>query len=387
MMRLDTAARRYLSIALTALATTAAAQEPPREAEARDVETYIPPKPLTRTNPAYPTAALMAGREGWATLSFVVSRDGEVTEAMIEESSGDEQLEQAALDAVMKWRYEPARLNGEPVEQAMTEVDLVFMLDGPDSNGARTSFRRRFREIVELLQAGDAATAAAGIDELESEGRFNLYEDAWFWYLKAYQLEVTKSPDVDARIRALERAVRTQVYLDATTQVYLEPPFHVTASRQLYVLHAKAGNFREAIETFEALRDEKLVKSADNYEATLAAMRPSYDQMLQAVHGRNLLVRQAKIGEHDYWVGKLLRRSFTLLDVVGRIDVVDIRCNLGTGRYAFTNPEQVWIVPENWRDCGVYIKGEPGATFAFQEYPLGYAPGDGAAVSQPSVSP
>jgi TonB family protein len=328
-------------------------------------------------NPYYPQSALMAGREGWANLSFVVARDGSVVEAMIEESSGDEQIAQAALDAVMKWRYNPALLNGEPVEQAMKTVGIVFQLE--DATGARRSFTKRYSEIAELLRAGDAAAAAAGIDELEQDGRFNLYDDAWFWFLKAYYLDVAKSSDVDARIRALGRAVGRQVYL--------EPALHVTGAQRLYALQARTGNFGAAIDTFEALRDEKAVREADNYEKALADMRPSYDQMLQAVQGRSVLVRQAKIDEHDYWVGKLLRRSFTLVDVVGRVDVVDIRCSQGTGRYAFTNAEQVWNVPESWVGCSVYIKGQPGTTFTFQEYPLESSADAPSAVSQASDSP
>jgi hypothetical protein len=30
-------------------------------------------------------------------------------------------------------------------------------------------------------------------------------------------------------------------------------------------------------------------------------------------------------------------------------------------------------VPASWGDCRVYIKGDVGATFAFEEYPEGYA--------------
>lgn len=93
----------HVALVIALSPAVAAAQEPPRESE-----TYIEPKVLTRANPHYPARAMASGREGWATMSFVVSRSGEVVEAMIEESSGDEQIEQAALDALLKWRYEPA---------------------------------------------------------------------------------------------------------------------------------------------------------------------------------------------------------------------------------------------------------------------------------------
>jgi protein TonB len=370
MTRPNAATHAVLTLAFAAAG--AAAQPPPRESE-----TYVEPKVVTRINPRYPARALANGREGWATMSFVVSRSGEVVEAMIEESSGDEQIAQAALDALLKWRYEPARRNGEPVEQAMTKVTIVLQLDG--ATGARAAFRKRYSEIVEQMEAQNLAAAAASIDEIEAEGRFNLYEDAWFWFLKALYMSVSKSPDLDARAQALSRAV--------SRGVYLNPELHVTATQQLYAVHAQRGEFGAAIETFERLRDLKAVRTADNYDAALTAMRPSYDKMLETVHGQSLLTRQAEIGEHDYWVGNLLRRSFTLVDVMGRVDVVDIRCGRGTARFDFTKHDEVWTVPESWMSCGIYIKGQPGTTFTFLEYPLGYSAEATSAVSQPSESP
>lgn len=204
-------------------------------------------------------------------------------------------------------------------------------------------------------------------------------EDAWFWFLKALYMDVSKSSDLDARAEALSRAVGRGVYLD--------DELHVTATQQLYALHAQRGEYGAAIETFERLEGLRSVRGAANYDAALTAMRPTYEKMIETVNGQSLLTRQAEIGDHDYWVGKLLRRSFTLVDVMGRVDVVDIRCGRGTARFDFTKPDEAWTIPESWMSCGIYIKGQPGTTFTFVEYPLGSSPGDPAAVSQPSESP
>ena len=60
-----------------------------------------------------------------------------------------------------------------------------------------------------------------------------------------------------------------------------------------------------------------------------------------------------------------------MANVRGRVDVVDVRCELGTKRYDSFPIDGVWQVPASWGTCGVSIKGEPGTTFVFQEYPLG----------------
>ena len=89
------------------------------------------------------------------------------------------------------------------------------------------------------------------------------------------------------------------------------------------------------------------------------------------IAGPQLLPIKAEIGQYDYWVHDLMRRSFSMTNVSGRVDGVDVRCKQGTRRYETYPKDAVWQVPESWGECGVYIKGERGATFTFQEHPAG----------------
>jgi TonB family protein len=90
--------------------------------------TYVPAEPLQRQNPSYPPSALSESKEGWVLVSYVISPTGDVTEPMIEDSSGVEEFERAALRAVGNWKYRPATEDGESVEQAMTKTMLRFQL-------------------------------------------------------------------------------------------------------------------------------------------------------------------------------------------------------------------------------------------------------------------
>jgi protein TonB len=59
--------------------------------------------------------ALRLGKEGTATLSVSVSASGTVTDATVVSSSGDDELDQAAVQWVKAhWKYKPAIRNGEP---------------------------------------------------------------------------------------------------------------------------------------------------------------------------------------------------------------------------------------------------------------------------------
>ena len=75
--------------------------------------------------PEYPPLARMARIEGAVHLEAVVSTDGTIEHLSV--ISGHPLLVPAAVAAVARWRYQPTRLNGEPVE-VITDVVVNFVL-------------------------------------------------------------------------------------------------------------------------------------------------------------------------------------------------------------------------------------------------------------------
>ncbi len=71
-----------------------------------------------RYDPVYPNSA--AGLTGEVVLKATISKDGKVTHVTI--VSGHALLAQSAAAAVKRWRYEPFRLNGVPIEIENTIV-------------------------------------------------------------------------------------------------------------------------------------------------------------------------------------------------------------------------------------------------------------------------
>lgn len=64
----------------------------------------------------YPPASRKAGEEGTPVVGVVISADGTVTSARLEESSGYDRLDRAALKVAWKWRFLPARdVSGTPI--------------------------------------------------------------------------------------------------------------------------------------------------------------------------------------------------------------------------------------------------------------------------------
>jgi protein TonB len=87
-----------------------------------------PPAQTRRVNPAYPPEAMAARVEGVVIMETIIGEDGRMRDARVLRSIPA--LDQAALDAVKQWEYEPTLLNGVPVPLVMT-VTVQFTLGPP----------------------------------------------------------------------------------------------------------------------------------------------------------------------------------------------------------------------------------------------------------------
>jgi TonB family protein len=72
------------------------------------------PKKIFDVKPVYPADAKAAGVEGVVLLDITIGEDGGVEDASILKSIPE--LDQAAIDAVLRWKFEPTLDNGTPVE-------------------------------------------------------------------------------------------------------------------------------------------------------------------------------------------------------------------------------------------------------------------------------
>src|SRR5438309_4302642 len=81
---------------------------------------------VNRVQPVYPPLARQTRISGTVRLHAIIGKDGAITS--LEVMSGHPLLQQAALDAVRQWRYQPTLLNGEPVD-VDTTIDVIFSLN------------------------------------------------------------------------------------------------------------------------------------------------------------------------------------------------------------------------------------------------------------------
>jgi protein TonB len=81
---------------------------------------------ITRVEPEYPQAALIARAQGMVVLEAVITKTGTVEQVKTLRSDNPV-LERAAIKAVLQWKYRPAVFNNRPVKVYFT-VTVIFKL-------------------------------------------------------------------------------------------------------------------------------------------------------------------------------------------------------------------------------------------------------------------
>lgn len=84
---------------------------------------------LDNPAPAYPPLARRLGEEGRVTLRVHVEASGLPSQVEVRISSGSERLDQAALEAVKRWKFVPAK-QGDVAVPASVVVPISFSLKG-----------------------------------------------------------------------------------------------------------------------------------------------------------------------------------------------------------------------------------------------------------------
>lgn len=105
-----------------------AAQATPEPAPAREEPARFDAAYLNNPRPNYPKISRRLGEEGTVYLRAHVLPDGSPEQVRIDRSSGSERLDEAALDAVRKWRFVPAK-RGTSAVPAWVVIPITFNLE------------------------------------------------------------------------------------------------------------------------------------------------------------------------------------------------------------------------------------------------------------------
>jgi TonB family protein len=90
-------------------------------------KTAVRPKPIKQSEPVFPYSMQQAGLTGSVVVEFIIAETGNVTNAYVVESNNP-WFERPAIDAVLGWKFTPAKMDGHPVKVSVKQL-IVFEFD------------------------------------------------------------------------------------------------------------------------------------------------------------------------------------------------------------------------------------------------------------------
>ena len=73
------------------------------------------------------------------------------------------------------------------------------------------------------------------------------------------------------------------------------------------------------------------------------------------------------IKDRDYWHYDLVRNEFSITDIQGQLNKMDVRCANKRHVYTIEN-NNTWKIPESWKSCSLLIYGDDNSRFTLVEH-------------------
>jgi TonB family protein len=337
-----------------ALDGTANNASDPIETVTASAKSAVLAKVIKQAPPTYPRAGLEKRREAWVHVTYCIDESGATQNVSILDSVGGPKFEQAAIDAVDQWEFEPALMGGQPSWQSRNQAYISFALE-QSKRGASTKFGRQFRKLGKLIDEKKLGEADELFWHVHDTYDLSLYEMSKLWAQRVRFESLTG--DLQKLDVALHRAT-------ASNGQWIDKGSYIELLMLRVQIEAIIGQYNAAIEAFEELSDV----AGENSEEAQSA-RPVIEKLTQLIGSDKVLRIEAKVGTsgecincNNSWNFSPVRRVFLLSNISGKLTSMEIRCD--RKRFEFKVSDDVeWNMPDALGSCNVTIYGDPGATF------------------------
>ncbi|QDP01212.1 energy transducer TonB [Thalassotalea sp. PS06] len=318
---------------------------------ATPISSFTSVVPIERVQPNYPKSAARNGKEGWVEFSLTVEPDGSVSNLIPVAHSGNRAFITASEKALSQWKYQPATENGEPIQSCMHNVRLDFRMG---SNGVRSSFKRFYNKASKVLVSGDIE-AIKEIGEKIDNYETKLYDEES--YIKLLQLNYAAAiKDQDLYEQRLED---TKLYALKNSM----PKSWTVIGERKMDLFIKQHKLADALNVLQQIKHD------DNSHLSSDAVSQLTDKIIGYRDSDMHLIVPGEVNEYKLWQHTLTRDKFSVAEINGNLESIDIRCDNKRNVYT-VNETTMWKIPSSWKNCQVYISGDKNTTFDLVEYPL-----------------
>ncbi|HUF71594.1 MAG TPA: energy transducer TonB [Gammaproteobacteria bacterium] len=309
----------------------------------------MPPTPLETPQPEPPTNRFSMPMEGFAIVRYSVLADGSVANVSTIDQMPATLSERNVRATVESWTFEPATRDGTAVDWHNNEAVMIFDVETIPAEPS-PMFVRGYRQVEDLLAEGEQEDALDRSDRLLGMEASRLAEMG-VGFVQNARVNMMLG-NLHEAYAAIERATNPDLSL-------LDPSELVVALEYRNTLELRLGDVVGALETFARRQELGTVPESDLMASNLATIEA-------ALGGDAAIGVQGKILD-EAWSHELTRRTFAVGDVDGTLRQVDIKCDMGTAEFEFSD-ESEWSLPESWGECTVTVLGRRDAEFVLYEF-------------------
>jgi TonB family protein len=237
------------------------------------------------------------GREGWTVLDCSISDDGIVVDLSIRDSSGSSAFNDAAIEAVREWRFEPA-------QERRVNVLLNFVFERSQVHLSR-KFIAHITDVHKSIDEGKLDDAVERIAEYRDNETMGAYEFAYSLIAEGRVASVRE--DKAEHLSIFRRAIINDGH-------WLERDKYLMLLHAIVVLEVQQQEFASALENYALLTKtepgKKLAEGLEEPMRSLEAMlegggdfAPPYTvaDVEMTIERKGLILRQDVDFRDDYF--------------------------------------------------------------------------------------
>jgi TonB family protein len=323
-------------------------------ADARQ-EAFIKAELLERKEAEYPYARTKKSHEGVVNLGVMVSPEGKVYSPLVNFSTHVD-FEEPALDAVREYKFNPARLNGMPVD-SYYDVRIRFNIDGLD--GSVSERFSKFYKTVKKELGKDKPNQKKLERKIESMNETYLMPHYALAHLASVKAQTAvKYGDKHSKLNALQQLLIFEGAVGKNGKL-LDDYFLAWTKSAIIKNQLDLGQFQAAFWSYLDLQKTD-PKNAQRFDASMIKVK-------DVLSTGAAFSQELKLDARAYQEVSLSATKFEIQDITGNIEKLTFRCQKGFYEIDYQVGSEYFVLSE-WGRCKVQISGSQDTVATLIQY-------------------
>ncbi len=281
-------------------------------------------------------------------LEFMVNKKGRAYDVIVTKST-ERDFEKSAIAAVKRYRYEPATLNGEPVDSRKS-VNIRFSMRAW-VNAVGGKFANVYKSTERLLNEKKSLDEIEfNLKRLRRSEFITIYALAHYYFLETrFAMRFQTKQD---QLRSIQKLLLVESRLGSDVKFLDENSRSFILQNELQLL-IQLGRYGEAHKKYQTLKKE-MPKSAIAFE-------DSMNQVYEILNTGTPFASEIRLFDRGRELIQLTKGKFVIDNVNGEIKDLKLRCDTRLETLNFGDGLE-YSIPKSWGECNLEFIGIPETT-------------------------